>query len=126
MILNKISYKKLEGTYKDHPVQLLATHSTTQNSNRGTSAAFHASSPPDPSSSLLPPFGHTLIVLFRFYAVSPSSAPRAGGEAAQHRAEWDKSSPQLVAVLGMAHTRMQLVLWAARAHCWLIFSLSST
>lgn len=41
------------------------------------------------------------------------SAPSAGGEAAQHRAEWDNPLPSLLAVLGLVHHRVQLVLWAA-------------
>ena len=44
----------------------------------------------------------------------PKPAPRAQGEATQHREEWDNTFPYPVAVLGLMHPRVQLALWAAK------------
>ena len=55
-------------------------------------------------------------------------AVSAGGEAAQHKAERTTPLPPplLVAVLGLVHPRVWLALWAAVAHCWLMFNLLLT
>ena len=45
-----------------------------------------------------------------------------------HSAEQSRTipSPDQLAVLGLMHPRVGLPLLAARAHCWLVFSLLST
>ena len=49
------------------------------------------------------------------------TTPSTGGEAAQSRG--DSTFLHLPAVLGLVHPRVWLVLWAARACCWLMFNL---
>ena len=88
-----------------------------------TSTIPHISGPLDPLLSLPPSFGCFLIVLctlccptlYTVLKVRPHSAEQSGTAV---------SLAQL-AVLSMMHPRVQLALWAARAHCWLMFYLLS-
>ena len=107
------------------PSGLPSSRPSLGRTNPGTAAAPRTPCPPDPSLSLQPPFGHSLILLCPSYIAAPNPERSAPGEAAPGRAERTDPSQHPRAVLGLMPPRALLALWAARACCWLTFNLLS-
>jgi len=69
-------------------------------------------------------FRHTWIVLCS-YTVAPKLARSAKGDCTSTE-QRGRISSFAWWQLGLMHSRIQLALWAARAHCWLRFNVSLT